>query len=1350
MYCTLICFDESFKLSYEAYNQYCLQVHIGAIKCLNFDDKLMYISETIECISNLCFSHCGIKLDALKHLTEYVTIMSKSQWTNLSHYVYKVIMGLMTHSVPAIHEQCVVLFRKCIELEDLDYILDVVMSEISWSLRIKYFMLIEIAPMYGIKKILCKYEELSISMWSSLNEPYLLSPCLGLYKVFVTNLSEEDFYTYIMKPILNPLFLKNMSALTKFNFVTYLLPELKFKHTKSLKLMYKILKESNEPDLYVQIAIIKIIQSENGLMRDEYNDTLIASLNSGNNNVRSEACAVLFNLKISPKVIDLLYQFITYNINSDCIALRIKLVTGFENILRINKKSCYLTTPFINHLHDFIIKNLKSDSNYQRKITSLKLYSIYLKYNKIEDYVSHDCRKLLLENLLQSDDIRKISSNLLISYFSITLEEKDFAKNWMKLGLKLCYDPLFYKNESGSSLIYTITSLVYKSGLKTSIFEINHRNVSAYLLKLAKEQENKLKTNFVDNVTKGTLYGLLSAIKQLSFGEKSLLMEKLNENEIELLLNLIECSLKLMLDTLASKVEGEEKTGAPSFAQMDIALSSLCQTSKENVQTPTNTFLLNFLWINIKICCEVASDYTVSLFYNDIYKSNKKDNVILRCANIIVDVLLRCRHKGVMEATCRSLGKLIKNWKESSNWCKHILNNELNNMKPDNEISRRSAGKRYLIQAIVVNNKEMIKYCVNQLFNIAKENILSDLYVHSVVDLPQAKALHLLTAIVSNSSITLEYLSPFIEELVFLCIDKLGSPFWTIRNAALQFFSSLQIKLIGQNRLNNTLWLSHLPLEPLLYQFPKIMHHLQQLWTQITNNSLSSQSLLIPYMSLLKGVKLQSWSLLSTAHKNFILNLRHNLTKIGLTLDIYTVRNMAAQAYTTTLQKNKLLSALDMVGSKIDHFYNINNSSILKDSNHIHGYISLYQYLKNVYSLEFRIKYEVVAISSYNDMQPLCKAIYISMNPDITGPFPHKSEIGYGQVINLMIENDIAQSNDNCKIIEKYLLFDEYISVKFLKSFLKIHSKYEESIVNKLIKYLNTKNNNIFRLIILNIDNLLKNNIKNIYKINVDKKYFNKIFEKCSSYSEKDFISMLPVLSCLCPEEKCQSLLTSVCKYINCDFFDSSDRFSCARSLYYFINLKNDVRLWKTIVVLLQDENPDIRIEATRFVNRLCYNLSSTLNPYFCLTKMFQISTVNLIMCPESAFLCFWNIMSVIERRTICNSTINPFFNEQSNFYKEQSNITTLAFEGLKQLIIFNNVNIFKEIVLDQLKILEQDCYEFKNVFIDENLMILDKFCYINLMQLLCKKKILKLLNLSDYIKIVSSVVDSLNYHIIL
>jgi hypothetical protein len=72
-----------------------------------------------------------------------------------------------------------------------------------------------------------------------------------------------------------------------------------------------------------------------------------------------------------------------------------------------------------------------------------------------------------------------------------------------------------------------------------------------------------------------------------------------------------------------------------------------------------------------------------------------------------------------------------------------------------------------------------VKDCITQLFNIAKGNLCTD--IDSIVDLPQARAQHLLTVIVSNASISTECLYPFMEDLIMLCIDNLNSPLWTIR-----------------------------------------------------------------------------------------------------------------------------------------------------------------------------------------------------------------------------------------------------------------------------------------------------------------------------------------------------------------------------------------------------------------------------------------------------------------------------------------------------------------------------------------------------------------------------------------
>lgn len=39
-------------------------------------------------------------------------------------------------------------------------------------------------------------------MWKCLSEPYLVSPCIGLYKTFIKELSEDDFLSLVMLPII--------------------------------------------------------------------------------------------------------------------------------------------------------------------------------------------------------------------------------------------------------------------------------------------------------------------------------------------------------------------------------------------------------------------------------------------------------------------------------------------------------------------------------------------------------------------------------------------------------------------------------------------------------------------------------------------------------------------------------------------------------------------------------------------------------------------------------------------------------------------------------------------------------------------------------------------------------------------------------------------------------------------------------------------------------------------------------------------------------------------------------------------------------------------------------------------
>lgn len=148
-----ISLGKNLKLTSEKFDQYCLQIQIGAVKCLQFEKQNHFITDSIENICDLCLRHSEVNLEALKHLTECISIITKVQWKNASKCIYKVIMAQMNHYLPSIHDQCVLLFKKCLDLEDIDYILSIIMTEISWSLRIKFYMLTVIASKYGAKKV---------------------------------------------------------------------------------------------------------------------------------------------------------------------------------------------------------------------------------------------------------------------------------------------------------------------------------------------------------------------------------------------------------------------------------------------------------------------------------------------------------------------------------------------------------------------------------------------------------------------------------------------------------------------------------------------------------------------------------------------------------------------------------------------------------------------------------------------------------------------------------------------------------------------------------------------------------------------------------------------------------------------------------------------------------------------------------------------------------------------------------------------------------------------------------------------------------------------------------------------
>lgn len=89
-------------------------------------------------------------------------------------------------------------------------------------------------------------------------------------------------------------------------------------------------------------------------------------------------------------------------------------------------------------------------------------------------------------------------------------------------------------------------------------------------------------------------------------------------------------------------------------------------------------------------------------------------------------------------------------------------------------------------------NRPLLRKCLEGIFKRLREDSPSVSSVHGTF-------IHYLSVLVKDSSITQDIL-PHLNDIVSLCLEKIESPEWNVRNAALQLFGSLVPKLVGQRQ----------------------------------------------------------------------------------------------------------------------------------------------------------------------------------------------------------------------------------------------------------------------------------------------------------------------------------------------------------------------------------------------------------------------------------------------------------------------------------------------------------------------------------------------------------------------
>nr|XP_060641919.1 tRNA (32-2'-O)-methyltransferase regulator THADA-like isoform X2 [Anolis sagrei ordinatus] len=267
----------------------------------------------------------------------------------------------------------------------------------------------------------------------------------------------------------------------------------------------------------------------------------------------------------------------------------------------------------------------------------------------------------------------------------------------------------------------------------------------------------------------------------------------------------------------------DQSASAPSFADMGNAIGSLIQLGKEwgsPEALEEDSVLLSEEHSLILTCCWVSVKEIGLLLGGLIEKvlplAPPGDcgqllplQVVHLAAEIFQDTLLKCRHWGAVEGCSMGFTKfctaLLRHPDQELQAIPETMQTQglvLLRSPRSRSITRRAAGFPMLFLCIVAGedptkSRPLLASCVKTLLALASEPLPCNW--DQTVDLPQVSAVHVLQTLVRGSGLGTA-LHKYIAPMLTLLLQALSSPSWAMRNAAIQLFGALTVRLLGQKR----------------------------------------------------------------------------------------------------------------------------------------------------------------------------------------------------------------------------------------------------------------------------------------------------------------------------------------------------------------------------------------------------------------------------------------------------------------------------------------------------------------------------------------------------------------------
>ncbi|OXB85061.1 UNVERIFIED_CONTAM: hypothetical protein H355_016183 [Colinus virginianus] len=509
---------------------------------------------------------------------------------------------------------------------------------------------------------------------------------------------------------------------------------------------------------------------------------------------------------------------------------------------------------FVEWLLQLCIASLTPWANYQRKKTALLLLTAILetctdtwsperkkgqppqtmatllthaRQSGCWDFFSQPNLLALLGCLQDStNEIRDMASELLVRYFPPAFPET-LTPALLQLAQDALSSPRVQEAEAGAVLMKTILQKSDSSTLKLLALEANttqtltHRSlyIAQHLLRVLQAQLTTAQQNLLQAAATAPMHGVLAALRRclLQVPEAATCMHAAESAQgwQELLSSLVGTA-KDITSLLLGALQCQQ---GPEAEQQDMgnAIGSLIMLGKGQQEkeedavllSEEHSLILTCCWVSVKEIGLLLGGLTELLLSSPGAEHLLPLTSLQTAATVFQEILLRCRHWGAVEGCSMGFTK----------FCAALLNHPDTELQAipqtildqglealsgprSSSITRRAAGFPMLFLCIVSGEnpaqaRPLLTRCIQTLLALATMALPQDW--DQTLDLPQVCALHVLQTLVRGAGLgtaVLRHATP----MVALALQGLGSPCWAMRNAAIQLFSALTTRLLGQKQ----------------------------------------------------------------------------------------------------------------------------------------------------------------------------------------------------------------------------------------------------------------------------------------------------------------------------------------------------------------------------------------------------------------------------------------------------------------------------------------------------------------------------------------------------------------------